>query len=328
VIPPRVITLKARAGPMTGGDYPSTFDLTQLRCFVAVAEELHFGRAAILLNMTQPPLSRQIQILERILDARLLERTSRLVRLTPAGRNFLPDARRILRLASSAASTAKRIADGKTGAIRLGFTAASTYAFLPDLVTAILRRLPDIDLTLKEMVSGDQLDGLNSDQIDIGLLRPPFLRPGFETLRVMSEDLLAALPANHPLAAQTVLSLQDFHDQPFVMYAPYEARYFHNLLADIFARAGIRPRFVQHLTQIHTILALVGTGLGLSLVPASAARLHFDAVVLRPLQSGVAGVTELYLGWKGDTDNPLLPIVAGIARDMAGPIPDAHHPIV
>ena len=132
------------------------FDLNQLRCFVTVAEELHFGRAAARLNMTQPPLSRQIQVLEHIIDAPLLERTSRSVRLTPAGRSFLPEARRILKLAESASQVARRIALGKIGSLKIGFTAAAAYGFLPELVAACRARLPEVDFSLKEMVSGDQ----------------------------------------------------------------------------------------------------------------------------------------------------------------------------
>ena len=160
------------------------FDLSQLRCFVTVAEELHFGRAAARLNMTQPPLCRQIQVLEHIIDAPLLERTSRSVRLTPAGRSFLPEARRILKLAESAAQVARRIALGKTGSLKIGFTAAAAYGFLPDLIAACRARLPEVDFSLKEMVSGDQLEALASGQIDAGLLRPPIARPEFATKRV------------------------------------------------------------------------------------------------------------------------------------------------
>ena len=142
------------------------FDLNQLRCFVTVAEELHFGRAAARLNMTQPPLSRQIQVLEHIIDAPLLERTSRSVRLTPAGRSFLPEARRILKLAESASQVARRIALGKTGSVKIGFTAAAAYGFLPELVAACRAKLPEVDFSLKEMVSGDQFEALSSGQID------------------------------------------------------------------------------------------------------------------------------------------------------------------
>jgi DNA-binding transcriptional LysR family regulator len=149
------------------------FDLSQLRCFVAVAEELHFGRAAQRLNMTQPPLSRQVKLLEHIIGATLLERTSRSVRLTPSGRSFLPEAKRILKMAESAAEVARRIAHGKVGSIKIGYTAVTAYSFLPRLVTACRAQFPEIDLSLKEMVSGDQIEALATGQIDIALLRQP-----------------------------------------------------------------------------------------------------------------------------------------------------------
>src|ERR1700756_2427440 len=172
----------------------SMFDLNQLRCFVAVAEELHFGRAAARLNMTQPPLSRQIQVLEHIIDAPLLERTSRSVKLTPAGRSFLPEARRFLKLAESASQVARRIALGKTGSLKIGYTAAAAYGYLPELIGACRQRLPDVDFSLKEMVSGEQPEALATGQIDPGLLRPPVGRPEFATKRVLAEPLLAAIP--------------------------------------------------------------------------------------------------------------------------------------
>src|SRR5580704_5872506 len=186
----------------------SMFDLNQLRCFVTVAEELHFGRAATRLNMTQPPLSRQIQVLEHIIDAALLERTSRSVKLTPAGRSFLPEARRILKLAETAAQVARRIATGKSGALKIGFTAAASYGFLPDLISACRARLPEVDFSLKEMVSGEQLEALGSGQIDAGLLRPPIARPELATRRVLAEPLIAAIPRKHPLATAETVSIK------------------------------------------------------------------------------------------------------------------------
>ncbi|MCP1743156.1 DNA-binding transcriptional LysR family regulator [Bradyrhizobium japonicum] len=220
------------------------FDLNQLRCFVTVAEELHFGRAAARLNMTQPPLSRQIQVLEHIIDAPLLERTSRSVRLTPAGRSFLPEARRILKLAESASQVARRIALGKTGSVKIGFTAAAAYGFLPELVAACRAKLPEVDFSLKEMVSGDQFEALTSGQIDAGLLRPPIARPELTSRRVVAEPLLAAIPKKHPLANAESITIKDFDDQPFVMYSPYESRYFHDLLVALHPRrraAALRP---------------------------------------------------------------------------------------
>jgi DNA-binding transcriptional LysR family regulator len=294
------------------------FDLAQIRCFVAVAEELHFGRAAVRLNMTQPPLSRQIQVLERIIDAVLLERTSRSVRLTLAGRSFLPEAKRILKLAESAAVVAKRIAAGKTGVIKIGFTAAGAYSFLPDLVKAMRRRLPEVDLSLKEMVSFEQFDELGSGQIDVGLLRPPIARPELAALRVVAEPLVAALPSGHDLASKPTLSLRDIDGEPFVMYAPYESRYFHDLLVAEFTRAQVLPRYVQHLSQIHTILSLVRAGLGLAIVPEASASLHANGLVFRPLRIKAAKPVELFLVWHKNSDNPLLPAIIDVAREISG----------
>ena len=293
------------------------FDLSQVRCFVTVAEELHFGRAAARLAMTQPPLSRQIQVLENHLDARLLERTRRAVKLTPAGRSFLPEARRILRLAESSALVAKRIALGKAGAIKIGFTAASAYDFLPRLVTACLASLPDIDLSLKEMVSGDQLEALHSGQIDIGFLRPPVVRPGLTSIQVHAEALHLASPAGHALAHKRRVAISDLDKQPFVMYAPYEARYFYDLLVAQFAAANIRPHYVQHLGQIHTILSLVRAGLGHALVPKSASSLHLDGVVMRPLPLTPRLPVALFAVWRSDHDQTLLPALIDIARKFA-----------
>jgi DNA-binding transcriptional LysR family regulator len=302
----------------------SMFDLNQLRCFVTVAEELHFGRAAARLNMTQPPLSRQIQVLEHIVDAPLLERTSRSVRLTPAGRSFLPEARRILKLAESASQVARRIALGKTGSLKIGFTAAAAYGYLPELIAACRARLSDVDFSLKEMVSGDQLEALASGQIDAGLLRPPIARPELATRRVVAEPLLAAIPKKHPLASAEAVSIKDFDGQPFVMYSPYESRYFHDLLVAQFTRADVLPRYVQRLSQIHSILAMVRAGLGVSIVPAAAASLKIADVRLRPLKLRTPTPVELFLVWRREYENPLLPSLIDIAGELAAANGTAH----
>jgi len=297
--------------------HASMFDLNQLRCFVTVAEELHFGRAAARLNMTQPPLSRQIQVLEHIIDAPLLERTSRSVRLTPAGRSFLPEARRILKLAESASQVARRIALGKTGSLKIGFTAAAAYGFLPELIAACRARLPEVDFSLKEMVSGDQLEALASGQIDAGLLRPPIARPELATRRVVAEPLLAAIPKKHPLANAENITIKDFDGQPFVMYSPYESRYFHDLLVALFTHADVLPRYVQHLSQIHSILAMVRAGLGVSIVPTAAASLKIADVRLRPLKLRTRAPVELFMVWRREHENPLLPPLIEIAGELA-----------
>lgn len=282
------------------------FELSQLRCFVAVAEELHFGRAAARLNMTQPPLSRQVQLLEHALEVALLERTSRSVRLTPAGRAFLPEARRILDLAEGAGLAAKRVARGDEGAIALGCTAAASYMLLPRLVSYVTATLPGIDLVLKEMVTSEQMDALANGGIDLGLVRRPFDRRLVANVCILREPLLLAVPREHALARATDPVIADLAGERLVMWSPVEARYFFDLVTGLCAAAGVAPAHVQYIAQTHTMLALVSAGLGVALVPESARAMHFDGVVLRPLATRGA-VAELHLVWRRDSTNPAVP---------------------
>ena len=282
------------------------FDFSQLRCFATVAEELHFGRAAARLNMTQPPLSRQIQVLERVLDVQLLDRTSRSVRLTAAGRSFLPEAQRILRLAETATHVTRQVAAGRAGVLKLGFTAASAYDFLPRLVIAARAELPDVTLSLREMVTKDQVEELLAGRIDAALVRPPVTHPDLAAVRALAEPMVVAVPAGNPLAERAGLTLADLDREPFIAYAPNEAHYFHDLVRNLFAEAGIQPHILQQLTQIHSILALVRAGLGVALVPAAAERLRFEEVAFRPLRLPEPRPAELHLAWRRDGDDPLI----------------------
>ena len=146
-------------------------DLANVRCFVAAAEELHFGRAAMRLNMTQPPLSRRIQILEQMLGSKLLERDNRSVALTNAGKRFLPEARLLLKLAEQAERSARRTDVGDEGRLAIGYTAISSYGFIPQIVRELQSTLPNVELRLFERVSSEQIDGVMSGQFDIGFVR-------------------------------------------------------------------------------------------------------------------------------------------------------------
>ncbi|WP_158926829.1 LysR family transcriptional regulator [Acidisphaera sp. S103] len=285
------------------------FEFNQLRCFVAVAENLHFGRAAQRLNMTQPPLSRQIQLLEHDLGVTLFERTSRSVQLTQAGRAFLPEARQMLMLAEGAAVAARRVAQGAAGSITLGFTAGSSYGFLPRLVALTTAEMPDVDLVLREMITARQMEALAADRLDAGLVRLPVDRRGNELVCVLREPLVLAAPENHPMARGEAPGLRDLDHVPFIMYAadaPTEGRYFHDLTTGLFRTANITPRFVQHVSQIHAILALVSAGMGVSLVPRSAGNLLARGVVLRDLRPVPRTPAELQLIWRRGKDNPAL----------------------
>jgi DNA-binding transcriptional LysR family regulator len=294
------------------------FELSQLRCFVAAAEELHFGRAAQRLNMTQSPLSRQIQLLERILDVTLLERTSRSVALTPAGRVFLIEARRIVRLAESAQLSARRVAKGDAGKVAIGFTAVSGYGLVPQIVAAARAALPNIELELREMVTGEQVDALLTGLIDIGFVRPPIDRHEFDTALVLAEPLVVALPTGDPRADASVLEPADFDGLPLIMYARQGAGYFHDMLVRLFDAAGVAPSYVQHVTQIHSMLGLVRAGLAVAIVPQSAAELHFTDVQLRRLATTPERPVELHMAWRRDNANPALAAMRRLCAETAG----------
>ena len=293
------------------------FELSQLRCFVAAAEELHFGRAAQRLNMTQSPLSRQIQLLERILGVTLLERTSRQVSLTPAGHVFLIEARRIVRLAESASLSARRVAKGDAGKVAIGFTAVSGYSLVPQIVAQARASLPNIDLELREMVSGDQVDALLTGLIDIGFVRPPVDRHEFDTLCVLREPLLVALPPGDPRQGEPALSLDAFDGEPLIMYARQGAGYFHDMLVRLFDDAGVTPSYVQHVTQIHSMLGLVHAGLAAAIVPQSASGLHLMDVQFRALRTEPEAPVELHMAWRRDNANPALEPMRLLCAQMA-----------
>jgi DNA-binding transcriptional LysR family regulator len=282
------------------------FELSQLRCFVAVAEELHFSRAAERLNMTQPPLSRQIRLLEHHVGTQLLERTSRTVRLTAAGKAFFPDAARILRLAEEAAATARRNAKGEKGALSIGFTASFGYKLLPEIVRRLRESAPEVSLTLKELVTGAQLEALHAGELDIGLVRPHQQDGELETAALGSEELCLAIPRHDADLWPEQPDLASLHGKAFLMYSPYEARYFHDLLSHCFQQAEVMPQIVEYVAQIHTMLALVQSGIGVALIPQSATSLHFEGLILRPLQIHPARPVEMVYSYRKDNHNPAL----------------------
>lgn len=288
------------------------FELIQIRCFVAVAEELHFGRAAARLNMTQPPLSRHIQVLERILGFALLTRSSRSVRLTAAGAAFLADAVRLVEMADNAVTVARAAAEGQHGMVALGFTAASGYSMLPSFLGRMRIDMPGVRLLLREMVTGEQLEALQTGRLDLGLLRPPVRRPDLESMRVLQEKFVVCSHASIPDHARP-RKLSDFDGLPIIMYAPDKARYFHDHLTGLLANARATPQLVQHVAQIHTILTLVGAGHGYALVPEASTHLHPDNVVFSPLENAEP-IVELHAAWRHDNANPALRLLLNNLR--------------
>lgn len=291
-------------------------ETNQLRCFIAVAEELHFNRAALRLNMTQPPLSRQIQQLERRMGCKLFIRTSRSVEMTEAGKSFLSDARRILRLLENAENTAKDISAGRRGILRCGFTAATAYKFLPSLISRMELDIPNATLDLKEMVSSRQIAALDSGEIDIGLLRPPIDTQKFEYNLATREKLVLALPTGHPLGEHEFARWRDLDGVDFIMNDHIEAKYFHDILAVFFARKHVQPNIVQRLTQIHSILSLVRAKVGVAIVPASARILDVADVEYREFSDQTSPYAELLIVWREANQNPLIPSLVDIVKTI------------
>jgi len=281
------------------------FTLDQIRCFVAVAEELHFGRAADRLSMTQPPLSRQIQKLERTLDVVLLERDHRTVRLTEAGRAFLVESRELLATADRAPTTARQVAAGHEGVVRIGFTAAAGYGVLGPLLSTLTAALPRVQLDLAEMVTGEQTDALAAGSIDLGLARPPFDAETIGSTLLLAEDLVLAVPETHPLASRRDgITDDEFSSLPLIMHSSLTARYFYDLAVRLLP---IDHRKVVHTVgQITTMIALVRAGRGAALVPESARFLGVHGVSLVPLGPHATCVVELHAIWNRRNANPAL----------------------
>ncbi len=291
------------------------FELYQLRCFVAVAEELHFGRAAVRMNLTQPPLSRQVQMLEAATGVQLLRRDKRSVSLTPAGRVFLTDARLLLSSARAAINRARMAERGEEGSLSLGFTALASVSLMPRLLAAAQADQPGVALILREMLSTDQEQRLLSGQLDLGLLRPPVCHRELVSILVHRETFMLAVPAESTLWDRPGLNLSDLSRKPFVMYSPDEARSFFDLLNGLFQRSGSVPDVVQHAGTPYSILALVGIGLGAALVPVSARLFPARNVRFLPISLPTHARIDFLATWRSLNDNPALPhFVATVER--------------
>ena len=282
----------------------NTPDLRQLRHFVAVAERLHFGRAAAALHISQPPLSRSIRDLEVRVGATLLARTRRRVELTPEGTRFLEEAKRILAQLERAVLEVGSMAAGEGGQLRLGFVSLADFGVLPALLKAYKSSRPGVALALREMLSPDQATALAAGELDFGLLLPPVPGADLEHFVVQRERFVAALPSRHRLArGRGRIEVCELSGEAFVM-APREiAPGLHDIVAALTARAGFSPRIAQEAIQMQTVVSLVSSGLGVALVPASVANLGRRGVAYRELADAHPRL-DLWLAWRRDAFGP------------------------
>mgnify|MGYP005820119093 CR=1 FL=1 len=288
-------------------------ELRHLRYFVAVAEELHFGRAALRLHRAQPPLSQQIRQLEAELGSPLFLRAHRRVRLTEAGRAFLDGARATLARAEQAIAEARRAARGETGALAVGFVASATYGLVPALFRAFRRRHPGVALSLSELSTAEQLAALRAGTIHLGLGRPPADDPALAAEPLLDEPLWVALSAGHRLARGRAVPLPALAAEPFVLFPRRPRPGWADRILGHCLEAGFRPAVAQEALELSTALALVAAGMGVTLVPGSVRTRRLAGVVYRPL-APPAPVTRLLALYRRDDAPPAAARFLEVAR--------------
>jgi len=269
-------------------------ELRHLRYFVAVAEELHFGRAAERLHIAQPPLSQQIKTLENELQVLLLARTKRKVELTPAGKLFLEEARLILSQAERAKRIAKEAQRGIRGRLSIGFVTSASYSILPVLIRRFRHDFPFIDLNLIEMIPSRQIEALERGDLDAGILRSPVGTSEMNAKTIVTEPLVAALPVDHRKAKQQSVSLKSLADDAFVFFPRHHGPGIYDVVIKACHDAGFSPHVSYAPNEMQTILAYVAAGLGVSLVPYSLSVFHRNSIVYLPVH-GIRLCTELVL---------------------------------
>jgi len=298
-------------------------DARRLRYFVAVAESLHFGRAASSLRISQPPLTRQIQLLEHEIGTLLLRRSKRRVELTDAGHYLLGEARRMLAESERVAERTRRAATGDTGHLALGFISAVDYSVLPGMLSAYRKSFPGVTLDLRELTSDVQLDMLREGRIDAGMLLQPIDEATLATLPIISERLVAVLPARDPLLRRPgPLSLRALAERSFIVAPRSNGPGLHDMIFDFCAHAGFAPRVAQEAIQLQTIVSLVSAGLGVALVPASLKDLRRRGVVYRSLREPSPLLTVM-LAWQRDNRSACLANFVAIARERRARKPHA-----
>jgi DNA-binding transcriptional LysR family regulator len=293
---------------------PRPPELRHLRYFVAVAQELHFGRAAERLHMSQPPLSMQIQALERSLGVQLLVRTQRQVSLTRAGEAFLRESVQILARLEAAGRLAQRVSRGEVGELAVGFVSMADYNILPPLLREFRQRAPEVRLTLHESTTDRQLEALVQGQLDVGFVLPPVQDVRLAYRPAHREPLLAALPARHPLAKRRgPVPMARLADQPFILFPRELATGLYDHIVGLCRTAGFSPRVEQEAVQMQTILSLVSADMGVALIPASLVHLGRTGVTYKPLRE-TSPVTEIGIAWRRDDALATLQLFLATAR--------------
>ena len=278
-------------------------ELRHLRYFVAVAEELHFGRASARVHVAQPAVSRQIRALEEEIGLSLFERNRRRVVLTAAGAAFLEEVRSLLQHVERAVITAHRAARGELGSLRIGYVPAMVHTSLPEIVRAFRKRFSRVDVRLQEMNPAMQVEALLAERIDVGFVRGPIDEPTLALKTVFKEPLVAVLPSGHRLRAHKILGLAMLAKEPFVFQARARGPATHDQILAICRKAGFSPQIVQEGSNTE-LLSLVASGAGVAIIPTSLRAIRRAGILFRPLRE--RPMTQLDMVWRENAASPVL----------------------
>jgi DNA-binding transcriptional LysR family regulator len=291
-------------------------ELRHLNYFIAVAEELHFGRASERLHIAQPPLSRQIMQLEQEIKVRLFERTKRHVRLTIAGEAFLEKARLVVAMADDAIASAQRVEAGHAGSLSVAFVGSAMFSLMPEIFREVRSQLPDVQLLLHEMSTGRQVTALQDGSTQVAFVRPAVVHPAIISEVIAREDLMIALPDSHRLADVDEVNLADLSDEPFIIFSRDVQPSFGHQIYSICVAAGFTPLVIQEALEMQTALGLVAGSLGVTLVPESVKRVAWPGVLFKHMPAPAPQSTLSVAYRKGDL-SPILPKFLQIARAVA-----------
>lgn len=286
-------------------------NMNQVRCFIAVATELSFRRAAKSLNMSQPPLTRQIQLLEHHLNITLLNRDKRTVALTIAGKAFYHEALGLMKHIHDIEQYTRRVASGEVGTVSIGFVPNAFYKFLPELLAILKEQFPFINISLQQVDTFQQVESIINHQIDIGIVRIIPENSALESKLCIEETFLAAIPRSHPLAEKKTVKLKDFDNQQVIMYS-ISWKPFYDLLTHAFENEDTKPNYVQFEANTMNILSLVNAGFGAALVPESASTFKFDNVIYIPLSTTQNLSNKMYFTWRKDNENEAFQLIKNV----------------
>ncbi|APW38408.1 LysR family transcriptional regulator [Rhodoferax koreense] len=291
-------------------------EFRHLRYFLVLADELHFGRAARRLSISQPPLSLNIQQLEASVGARLFTRNSKEVRLTAAGKAFVPEARALLDHAADAARHARDVAQGLTGRLQVGFVGAMLFRGLPQMLGRFQASNPEVRVVLKELNSQDQLGELAHGRLDVGFVHTHRVADEMAQILVADEAFVCCLPAGHRLARKRSVALEALRDEPFVLFARSASPDYHERILGICADAGFTPDVRHEVRHWLSVVSLVAQGMGVALVPAALRRSGMDGAVFVRLDRSTAN-SQAYCVWKTPQDNAALAAFLAVVRAAA-----------